>query len=157
MYLHIFQDKGVEDVGKIKSTVMLCYGYLTLYAPTDIIPSRVEANILKNINPHFKNVKVCMTLHVFYRSTDEDQGRIQDFHLGGAQKIICANAHHEREIRSPFRQGSRARLTLIPLGYFEDLSPLGGGGGGADLAPPQISATNGPINSKIGTVVKQVK
>ena len=47
-------------------------------------------------------------------------------------------------------------LTLIPLGYFEDLSPLGGGG--AVLAPPpQISATNGPIDSKIGTVVKQVK
>ena len=48
-------------------------------------------------------------------------------------------------------------LTLIPLGYFEDLSPLGGGGGGAVLAPPQISATNGPIDLKIGTVVKQVK
>ena len=46
-------------------------------------------------------------------------------------------------------------LTLFPLGYFEDLSPLGGG---ADLAPPpQIAATNGPIDSKIGTVVKQVK
>ena len=33
-----------------------------------------------------------------------------------------------------------------------------GGGGGADLAPPppQISAINGPIDSKIGTVVKQI-
>ena len=46
-------------------------------------------------------------------------------------------------------------LTLIPLGYFEDLSPWGGGGG--FLAPPQISTTNGPIDLKIGTVVKQVK
>ena len=45
-------------------------------------------------------------------------------------------------------------LTLFPLGYFEDLSPLGGGLFGP---PPQISATNGPIDSKIGTVVKQVK
>ena len=34
------------------------------------------------------------------------------FRGGGAQKIICANAHYEREIRSPFRQGSRARLML---------------------------------------------
>ena len=48
-------------------------------------------------------------------------------------------------------------LTLIPLGYFEDLSPLGGGGGGGLLGPPQISATIGPIDLKIGTVVKQVK
>ena len=45
----------------------------------------------------------------------------------------------------------------MALGYFEDLSPLGGGGGGAVLAPPKISATNGPIDLKIGTVVKQVK
>ena len=50
------------------------------------------------------------------------------------------------------------QLTLIPLGYFEDLSPLRGGGGGLFWPPPpQISATNRPIDSKIGTVVKQVK
>ena len=48
-------------------------------------------------------------------------------------------------------------LTLIPLGYFEDLSPLGGGGPFWPPPPPQISATNGPIDLKIGTVVKQVK
>ena len=48
-------------------------------------------------------------------------------------------------------------LTLIPLGYFEDLSPLGGGGGEPPPPPPQISETNGPIDLKIGTVVKQVK
>ena len=30
-------------------------------------------------------------------------------------------------------------LTLIPLGYFEHLSPLGGGGGGAVFAPPPRS------------------
>ena len=47
------------------------------------------------------------------------QGRIQDFHLGGAQKIICANAYYERKLRSPFRQGSRARLrALEALGFF---------------------------------------
>ena len=41
---------------------------------------------------------------------------------GGAQKIICANAHYEREIRSPFRQGSRARLrALEALGVFNAL------------------------------------
>ena len=26
------------------------------------------------------------------------QGRIQDFHGGGGQKIMCAHAHHEREV-----------------------------------------------------------
>ena len=49
-------------------------------------------------------------------------------------------------------------INPIPIGLFRGLESIGGGGGGADLAPPpQISATNGPIDSKIGTVVKQVK
>ena len=42
-----------------------------------------------------------------------------------------------------------------PIGLFWGLESIGGGGG--ILAPPQISATNGPIDLKIGTVVKQVK
>ena len=54
------------------------------------------------------------------------------------------------------RKQTQTALTLFPLGYFEDLSPLGGGGG-LIWPPPQISATNEPIDSKIGTVVKQVK
>ena len=38
---------------------------------------------------------------------------------GGAQKIMCPHAHYEREIRSPFRQGSRARLrALEALGFL---------------------------------------
>ena len=48
-------------------------------------------------------------------------------------------------------QVEKLPLTLIPLGYFEDLSPLGGGGGGE----AHISATNGPIDLKIGTVIKK--
>ena len=48
-------------------------------------------------------------------------------------------------------------INPIPIELFRGLESIGGGGG-ADLAPPpQISATNGPIDSKIGTVVKQVK
>ena len=54
-----FQDKSEADVEKIKSTVMLCYGYLTLYASADLVVSRLEANILKNISPYLANVKVC--------------------------------------------------------------------------------------------------
>ena len=49
-------------------------------------------------------------------------------------------------------------LNPIPIGLFRGLESIGGGGGGGLIwPPPQISATNGPIDSKIGTVVKQVK
>ena len=46
-------------------------------------------------------------------------------------------------------------LTLIPLGYLKDLSPLGGGGHYGP--PPQISATQEPIDLKLGTDIKQVE
>ena len=58
---------------------------------------------------------------------------------GGRKRLLCANAHNEREIRSPFRQGS------IPP-YFKHsdtctikitVDPISGrgGGGGVPVAP----------------------
>ncbi|PIK34372.1 hypothetical protein BSL78_28805 [Apostichopus japonicus] len=49
---------------------MLCYGYLTLYAPSNVISSRVEANILNNINPHFANVKDTSVKQNLIRAVD---------------------------------------------------------------------------------------
>ena len=49
---------------------------------------------------------------------------------------------------------SAQKLTLIPLGYLKDLSPLGGG---PLWPPPQISATQEPIDLKLGTDIKQVE
>lgn len=42
----------------VKATIMLCYGYVTLYAPTDIITSRLEGSVMRNIVPQFASVKV---------------------------------------------------------------------------------------------------
>ena len=79
-------------------------------------------------------------------------------YIGGKRRVLTRLSGRTRELGLSVNAISlslKPLLTLFPLGYFEDLSPLGGG---ADLAPPpQISATNGPIDSKIGTVVKQVK
>ena len=48
-------------------------------------------------------------------------------------------------------------LNPNPIGLFWGLESIGGGGGAVLAPPPQSSATNGPIDLKIGTVVKQVK
>lgn len=42
---------------KIKSTLILCYGYVAVYAPKELVLSRIEADILKNIFQYF-NTKV---------------------------------------------------------------------------------------------------
>ena len=53
------------------------------------------------------------------------QGWIQDFHLGGGGKKLCARTHiHEREARSPLRPGpgpAQVRA-LEALGVFDALS-----------------------------------
>lgn len=42
---------------KIKSTLILCYGYVAACAPKELVLSRMEADILKNIFQYF-NTKV---------------------------------------------------------------------------------------------------
>ncbi|XP_022082273.1 maestro heat-like repeat-containing protein family member 1 [Acanthaster planci] len=69
-FFGLVKDKSEADVERIKSTVMLCYGYLTLFAPSDIIASRVEANILRNINPHFAHVKDTAVKQNLIRAVD---------------------------------------------------------------------------------------
>lgn len=53
----VFQDKNEVDVEKMKSTLILCYGYVALHAPEDQILTRIDSDILKSISKHF-NTKV---------------------------------------------------------------------------------------------------
>lgn len=56
-FLGLTSDKSDADISRIKATLMLCYGFVTFYASPALITSRIEVNILANINPHFNNVK----------------------------------------------------------------------------------------------------
>ena len=47
-----------EQKDTVKATVMLCYGYVTLYAPVDVITSRLEGSVMRNLVPQFASVKV---------------------------------------------------------------------------------------------------
>ncbi|XP_034144672.1 maestro heat-like repeat-containing protein family member 1 isoform X2 [Esox lucius] len=53
----LLKDKNDVDIEKMKSTLILCYGYVALYAPDDLILSRIDSDILRNISKHF-NTKV---------------------------------------------------------------------------------------------------
>eukprot|EP00055_Hartaetosiga_balthica_P017962 m.125831 g.125831 ORF g.125831 m.125831 type:complete len:1630 (-) comp9433_c5_seq1:159-5048(-) len=56
-FFGMIKDKSEADVARIKATLMLSYGYVTLLAPVNLITSRIEVNILSSILPHFTNVK----------------------------------------------------------------------------------------------------
>ncbi|KAJ8290767.1 hypothetical protein GJAV_G00017250 [Gymnothorax javanicus] len=53
----LLKDKNDVEVEKIKSTLILCYGYVALHAPADLILARIDSDILKSISKHF-NTKV---------------------------------------------------------------------------------------------------
>ncbi|XP_071252234.1 maestro heat-like repeat-containing protein family member 1 isoform X2 [Salvelinus alpinus] len=53
----LLKDKNDLDVEKMKSTLILCYGYVALHAPEDQILSRIDSDILRSISKHF-NTKV---------------------------------------------------------------------------------------------------
>uniref|UniRef100_A0A4W5KHG1 Maestro heat-like repeat family member 1 n=1 Tax=Hucho hucho TaxID=62062 RepID=A0A4W5KHG1_9TELE len=60
IYHHMFSmtlDNDL-DVEKMKSTLILCYGYVALHAPEDQILSRIDSDILRSISKHF-NTKGC--------------------------------------------------------------------------------------------------
>ncbi|KAM6088505.1 maestro heat-like repeat-containing protein family member 1 isoform 2-T2 [Chlamydotis macqueenii] len=53
----IFKDRSDNEGEKIKSTLILCYGYVAAHAPKELVLARIEADILKNIFQYF-NTKV---------------------------------------------------------------------------------------------------
>ncbi|XP_075265084.1 maestro heat-like repeat-containing protein family member 1 [Convolutriloba macropyga] len=79
--------KQVDD--KLKATVMLAYGNVCFYAPIDLITSRMEASILKSLNPHFASAKdLCLRQNVL-RATELLAKSMHQDHL--KQKYVFNN------------------------------------------------------------------
>ncbi|KAI6647039.1 Maestro heat-like repeat-containing protein family member 1 isoform X2 [Oopsacas minuta] len=76
------KDKSEADVERIKSTVMLCYGFSSLYAPPALIPSRIEVTIIRNINPHFNNIKDPAVKHSLIKTIELIGRALHPSHLG---------------------------------------------------------------------------
>ncbi|XP_069113199.1 maestro heat-like repeat-containing protein family member 1 isoform X7 [Argopecten irradians] len=52
------KDRSEADIERTKATLMLCYGFVALFSPPTLIVSRMEATILRGIQPYFANVKM---------------------------------------------------------------------------------------------------
>ncbi|XP_062320743.1 maestro heat-like repeat-containing protein family member 1 isoform X1 [Osmerus eperlanus] len=53
----LLKDKNDVEVEKMKSTLILCYGYVALHAPEDTVLKHIDQDILRSISHHF-NTKV---------------------------------------------------------------------------------------------------
>lgn len=58
----LLKDKNDVDVEKLKSTLILCYGYVALHAPEDQLLNRLDSDILRCISKHFNTKDLTMKL-----------------------------------------------------------------------------------------------
>lgn len=49
----IFKDRSDNEVEKVKSALVLCYGHVALCAPPKLVLARIETDILRNVLPYF--------------------------------------------------------------------------------------------------------
>lgn len=47
------QDRSDNEVEKVKSALVLCYGHVALCAPPKLVLARIETDILRNVLPYF--------------------------------------------------------------------------------------------------------
>ncbi|XP_072881908.1 maestro heat-like repeat-containing protein family member 1 [Hemitrygon akajei] len=63
-FYQIMKDQGSLEIMNVKSTLILCYGYLIRHCPKEIILPRIETDILQNVLNHFNIKLLGMKIHV---------------------------------------------------------------------------------------------
>uniref|UniRef100_A0A8B9FMW5 Maestro heat like repeat family member 1 n=1 Tax=Amazona collaria TaxID=241587 RepID=A0A8B9FMW5_9PSIT len=130
----IFKDRSDNEVEKIKSTLILCYGYVAAHAPQELVLSRIEADILKNIFQYFNTkvlgikvetkdltLKLCLIRSICMISQAICKGgKCGDFSFSHkaelvAQMVEFMKAEPQDTMRTPVRQ--RAMITCTYLVY----------------------------------------
>lgn len=76
------QDRSENEVEKLKSTLILCYGHVAAQAPRELVLAKVESDILRNIFQYF-STKVGAR-HAACAGVLE----------GAATRVACVNSCH---------------------------------------------------------------
>uniref|UniRef100_A0A8V5H4D7 Uncharacterized protein n=1 Tax=Melopsittacus undulatus TaxID=13146 RepID=A0A8V5H4D7_MELUD len=130
----IFKDRSDHEVEKIKSSLILCYGYVAAYAPKELVLSRIEADILKNIFQYFNTkvlgikvetkdltLKLCLIRSICMISQAICKGgKCGDFIFSRKAELVAhmvefMKAEPQDTLRTPVRQ--RAMITCTYLVY----------------------------------------
>ncbi|KAM3839577.1 maestro heat-like repeat-containing protein family member 1 isoform 4-T5 [Vipera latastei] len=60
----LFKDRSDHEVEKVKSALILCYGHVAKHAPRELVLSRIDADILRNVFLYFNTkdttLKLCL-------------------------------------------------------------------------------------------------
>uniref|UniRef100_A0A2K5V1W4 Maestro heat like repeat family member 1 n=1 Tax=Macaca fascicularis TaxID=9541 RepID=A0A2K5V1W4_MACFA len=121
--LNIFKDRSENEVEKVKSALILCYGHVAARAPQELVLAKVESDILRNICQHF-NTKdpalklclvqsVCMVSRAICSSTQAGSFHFTRKAELVAQMMEFIRAEPPDSLRTPIRK--KAMLTCTYL------------------------------------------
>jgi hypothetical protein len=110
-FLGMMKDKSATDIARIKATLMLCYGFVTLYAKASLITSRVEVNILGTINPYFKNVRETQVKENLIRCVDLIGKSLHPSHLKNDKFVLHRRGDFLAHMLDYMKAESKEKLT----------------------------------------------
>ncbi|XP_064443770.1 maestro heat-like repeat-containing protein family member 1 isoform X9 [Mirounga angustirostris] len=132
---NIFKDRSENEVEKLKSTVILCYGHVAAQAPRELVLAKVESDILRNIFQYFSTkvlgikvetkdpaLKLCLIQSVCMASQAIcSSAQASSFHFSRKAELVAQmmefiKAEPQDSLRTPIRKKAMLACTyLVPL------------------------------------------
>nr|XP_056710567.1 maestro heat-like repeat-containing protein family member 1 [Euleptes europaea] len=124
----IFKDRSDNEVEKVKGTLILCYGYVARYAPSELVLARIDTDILRNIFLYFNtkdlSLKLCLTQSIcMVCQAICNSAQAGDFSFSQKAELVAQmmdfiKAEPPDSLRTPIRQRAMAAC-----GYLVFLEP----------------------------------
>ncbi|XP_063155850.1 maestro heat-like repeat-containing protein family member 1 isoform X1 [Candoia aspera] len=130
----IFKDRSDNEAEKVKSTLILCYGYVAKHAPRELVLARIDADILRNIFLYFNTkvlgikvetkdatLKLCLIRSVCLISQAVcSSTQSGDFNLSRKAEVVAQmldfiKAEPLDSLRTPIRQKAMAACTYLVI------------------------------------------
>ncbi|XP_012503521.1 PREDICTED: maestro heat-like repeat-containing protein family member 1 isoform X4 [Propithecus coquereli] len=135
---NIFKDRSENEVEKVKSALILCYGHVAAQAPRELMLARVESDILRNMFQYFSTkdpaLKLCLVQSTCMVSRAIcSSAQASSFHFSRKAELVAQmmefiRAEPPDSLRTPVRK--KAMLTCT---YLVSLEPALGEQARADV------------------------
>ncbi|XP_059971564.1 maestro heat-like repeat-containing protein family member 1 isoform X2 [Mesoplodon densirostris] len=135
---NIFKDRSENEVEKVKSTLILCYGHVAARAPRELLLARVESDIFRNMSQCFSTKdlalrlclaqSVCMASQAICSSSHGSSFQLLRKPELVAQMMEFIKAEPSDSLRTPMR-----KKAMLACTYLASLEPALEGQAQADL------------------------
>ncbi|XP_057387807.1 maestro heat-like repeat-containing protein family member 1 isoform X3 [Balaenoptera acutorostrata] len=135
---NIFKDRSENEVEKVKSTLILCYGHVAARAPRELLLARVESDIFRNMSQCFSTkdpaLRLCLARSVCMASQAIcSSSRGSSFQLLRKPELVAQmmefiKAEPPDSLRTPIR-----KKAMLACTYLVSLEPALEGQAQADL------------------------